>query len=251
MAKKKVVGKAGVQQVEIPAVRMNEVVIPIVGLDGPLVVHAWGQKAIGEMLSKQMGETITFREPKNPEEDYKACLYSDGNGRYGFPASSFKKSMIAAAADVEGITMTQLRRSVFVVADFEEKRPMSFIFKRKTGKLDEKGKPVLEEVSFTHVVNTQCVEIKGTPQMRMDPVRIGGFGKGVADLRFRPEFPIWKAKLHIRYTDAIRDASHIVNLVNLAGLVGIGEGRPGKGTDMGWGKFTVDASVSKKKRGKA
>jgi len=48
----------------------------------------------------------------------------------------------------------------------------------------------------------------------------------VADIRFRPEFDPWCAVLEVVYLKSIFTLETIVNLVDAAGINGVGEWRP-------------------------
>ncbi len=83
-----------------------------------------------------------------------------------------------------------------------------------------------------HVIG-DMVEINGEPHMREDMVRVG---MGVADLRYRPEFPKWSCVLEVRYNANVLSDEQILNLFNTAGFaIGIGEHRPQR--DGSWGMF--------------
>lgn len=83
-----------------------------------------------------------------------------------------------------------------------------------------------------HVVG-EMVEIEGEPRMREDMVRVG---MGVADLRYRPEFPDWSCTLTVRYNANVLSEEQILNLFNTAGFaIGVGEHRPQR--DGSWGMF--------------
>jgi hypothetical protein len=214
---------AATSRVLVPEVKMAIIEIPIRGIDGPLVVHNWSEKAIAEMLAKQMGNKVKTKEAKNPEADYRSCLYVATDGTYGFPAPAFKSAMVSAARGVDGLKMTELKQRIFILKECEEDR--EFVV------------PLQDVAPFKHRIQTPLVRIIGTPQMRMDMVRLNGT---TADIRFRAEFRKWEAVLRVRYHVGAISPAEIVNLINLAGnTVGIGEGRPEKGTDMTWGRWEV------------
>src|SRR4051812_48625662 len=56
----------------------------IVG-DTPIIVHAWSEKAKGDMLKTQAGATRSAKEKRDPEKDFLQSLYDMGDGIYGFP----------------------------------------------------------------------------------------------------------------------------------------------------------------------
>ncbi len=167
--------------------------------DSPLVCHAWSDKAKKMMLDKQMKKAKGAKEAKNPHQDYLDSLYPmpGKKNKYGFPAIAFKKAAVDACSHVDGLTKVLARGGFHVVGEM--------------------------------------VEIKGTPRMREDMVRIA---MGTADIRYRGEFPEWSCVLQIRHNPNVLSAEQIINLFNVAGFaVGVGEGRPQK--DQSWGMFHV------------
>jgi hypothetical protein len=84
-------------------------------------------------------------------------------------------------------------------------------------------------------VNGELASLDGEPQMREDMVRIGN---GVADIRYRGEFPTWRTKISVSYNADVLSLEQIFNLFNIAGFgVGVGEWRPEK--DGSYGRFHV------------
>ena len=210
-------------RVEIPAVQMQTIEIPIKGLDGPLVCHNWSLKAIEDMLRRQLGDKVNSKQPKDPEATFQQSLYLATNGTYGFPATAFKSALVRASKGIDGMDMVGTRQMLFVVADCEEIREFSV--------------PLADGNTFSHTIQTPLVSILGEPTMRMDMVRLNG---KTADVRFRGEFKEWEAVLTIRHLADRISKKEVANLVNLAGnTVGVGEGRPEKGSDMTWGRWEV------------
>jgi len=81
-----------------------------------------------------------------------------------------------------------------------------------------------------HVMG-ELVELDGKPEMREDIVRIGN---GVADIRYRAQFPKWKARIQVRYNENAISAEQIVKLFEIAGFAcGIGEWRPQRNGSYG------------------
>lgn len=73
-------------------------------------------------------------------------------------------------------------------------------------------------------VNDEFVKIEGEPRMREDPV---GLPMNSTDLRYRAEFPDWKANVTVTYNKRALSKAQIISLFNLAGFgVGVGEWRP-------------------------
>lgn len=195
--------------VEIPEIKLQTMKITVVG-DSPLIVHAWSEKAKKMILDKQMKKATNGKEAKDPWIDFCESLYwLDGmpkqpteedieKGRFGFPSCGFK----AAAVD----------------AGYQQ----GILAKKTTAR------------GAFHIIG-DMVEIKGTPTMREDMVRIG---MGTADIRYRGEFKEWSADLTIRYNPNVMSAEQIINLINMGGFAnGIGEWRPSK--DGSFGTFHV------------
>lgn len=223
----------GLVQIAIPSFKRERIQVGICGIDGPLVVHNWSQKAITQMLSKHMGKTqADKKENKDPESDYQQTLYTFKNGSetcYGFPASAFKKALVRAVKILKvgglKLDMKDAQLLLFVLPDGQEQRTI-------TVPLDKEGKSL-----FQQEVRTDLVRIYGEPRMRMDCVRVSN---GAPDIRFRAEFPEWRADLRVEYNGDLMSQDTVFNLIYRAGTtVGIGEGRPEKG-DQGWGRYTIE-----------
>lgn len=119
----------------LPAVDIRTLKLRIVNSeDSSLVMHAWSQKAMKQMLDKQTKRASAGRAAKSPEEDYEGSLYRDTDGDYAFPSSAFKNAAVRAGTYTE-LKMTYLRGAFFVVGEM--------------------------------------VKISGEPQMREDMVRVG------------------------------------------------------------------------------
>lgn len=181
----------------LPKLDVRFIKIKLVG-DAPLICHAWSAKAKKEMLDKQMGIASAGKEPKDPDRDFKESLYPLTDGGYGFPAVAFKNAAVTACTSLgKSITKVAARQAFHVMGEM--------------------------------------VEIKGTPTMREDMVRIG---MGTADIRFRGEFKEWACEVTVRYNARVLTDEQIVNLFNVAGFaVGVGEWRPER--DGQYGLFHV------------
>lgn len=163
----------------------------------PLIVHAWGRKAIHQMLGDHMGYTMEL-EDKRPFEDFVECLYSDKRtGELTLRSVMFKNSMIEAL------------RHLRPARKEEEVRKMDA----------GEGITIVGEMS----------PLYGFPTNRLDPVKVGNFPNTTADLRFRPEFVQWAAVLRFRHNPDVITKESILNLLIMAGeMVGVGEWRPGR-----------------------
>jgi hypothetical protein len=186
-----------------------------------LVTHAWSEKAKGLMLGKQKGEASKGKSKKDPVEDFKNSLYRlpDGQG-FGIPATSLKSAAVTAANDVE-LQKTQMRRAFHVLGD---------MVKIDAPAITEPITP--EDIEYAKDI---VFEHQHGASMRQDMVRLS---LGVADIRFRAQFPIWSITFDVEYNSRVITASQLVNLFNVAGFgVGLCEHRPEKSGS--WGRFEV------------
>ncbi len=181
------------ETIEIPRIEIGYLEIQLIG-DSPLIMHKWSEKAKKEMLDKQMKVAKKGREAKDPEQDFRDCIYHHPDGGYGFPSVAFKNAAVSACRFTDGTKMTVARGAFHVENEF--------------------------------------VKIEGAePIPREDMVRVG---MGTADIRYRAEFQGWRATVRLAYNKHALSREQIVNLFNLAGFgVGIGEWRPEKDGQFG------------------
>lgn len=197
--------------ITIPAIQVKQTKIHIVG-DSPLISHAWSEKAKRMMLEKQMKKAKTGKEIRDPfmefcdslywltEKPEKPTMEDIEKARFGFPATAFKAAAIDAAYQLGAIEKKTTARGSF------------------------------------HILG-EMVEIKGTPTMREDMVRLGGI-TSPADLRYRGEFKEWEADIALQYAPMSISLEQIANMLNLGGFaVGVGEWRPAK--DGQFGRYHV------------
>ncbi len=215
--------KKQVQIVEIHALNRKELTVNIVG-DTPLFVHRLPAKLKIEFEARNEGKSLPKKKIRDRQVEFCESLYwLDKNGNeivakkaigkhryWGFPASGFKKAAISACRAFKGIKMTEMRGSFHV--------------------------------------NGRYVMIEGTPRIQQEQgcdgiwVREGGKGPGTGtpNIRYRAEYPVWSAKLHITYNANMISPEQIYNLFNTAGFsVGVGEDRPDKSGGTG-GMFHVE-----------
>lgn len=199
--------------IELPALNIGLMEVTLVG-DSPLIVHAWSEKAKKEMLDKQMKKAKGAKEAKDPKADFEASMYRLADGGHGFPSVAFKNAAVTAGTSVAGLTKVAARQAFHILGEDADIK----------GAFDGSKSRV------------NLVRIEGdAPQMREDMVRVG---MGTADLRYRPEFPKWRAKVLVRYNANVLSEAQILNLLNVAGFaVGVGEWRPEK--DGQYGMFHV------------
>lgn len=188
------------KSVEIPALKIDYAEFEIVGTS-PLIVHRFGEKAIKMIADKQQKKSKE-REARNPEGEMKDCLYQFKDGvRTGFPAVGFKAALVRAGKMLEYV-MKDLQQIIFIVPD-----------------------------------EGDLVEIIGEYELRTDMVRVG---MGVADIRYRPEYKTWRAKLTVKYNSAQISAEQIAQLIDAAGFgCGIGEWRPEKSKTGNFGTWQL------------
>jgi len=186
--------------VEIPKLKIDVAEFEIVGTSS-LIVHRFGEKAI-KMIADKQTKKSKERPERNPEGEMKECLYmfSDGT-RTGFPAVGFKAAMIRAGKMLEYV-MKDLQQIIFVMPD-----------------------------------EGDLVEILGEYDLRTDMVRVG---MGSADIRYRPEYKTWRAKLRLKYNSSQISAEQIAQLIDAAGFgCGIGEWRPEKSKTGNYGTWKL------------
>lgn len=198
--------KKSEEAIELKEIKIVNFPLRIVG-DSPLIVHAWDEKAVRQMLDKQMKKAAIGKEAKNPVADFINSLYwlcgkpedmTEGafekavkkGAKFGFPSIGLKE-----AAACAGYRAKVTRDKVSVYASFH--------------------------------IDAEYLVIEGVPNMRQDMVRLQ---TGVSDVRFRGEFKEWQSSFVVKYNANITSPEIIINLINLAGFsVGLGEWRPDRG----------------------
>lgn len=192
---------------------MVTITVPIAG-DAPYVQARFSQKAQQAMKSKMMaGSTAkkgTKREPRDFDSDFIGAQHISEDGWIGIPAAAFRKAMIDVCRAVN-FKMTHAKMSVFVEADGLDR-------------VD--GMPLVKLIA-------------GEPERLEMATRNA---TGVPDIRVRPMWRKWGAKVRIRFDADQFTASDVVNLLSRAGQqIGIGEGRPfsRESAGMGYGVFSV------------
>jgi len=188
-------------------------IFPIHG-NAPYVQARFSAKAMQAMKAKMLeGSTAKgkkHREPRDFADDFRQAMHVSQEGWVGIPASAFRQAIISACRLV-GFKMTLAKLSVFVEADgFDSVDGIPLI------KLDAEEPEMLEMA-----VRNQT---------------------GVADIRVRPMWRKWGAKVRVRYDADQFTLADVTNLMARVGLqVGIGEGRPDsrESAGLGWGTFDL------------
>lgn len=198
---------AAISTLNLDRIQDQLVEVPIIGIT-PVIPHKWSEKALRMMREKQMageGAVRAKREPKNPQEEAEQSCYWLPDGSPGMPATAFKSAIVEAARYYDGVTMTALKRVIFVEGD---------------------GPDVL-------------VRIEGEQHLREDTPRNSG---GTADLRYRYSFSPWSAILRVRFVPQMVTPKSVISLVDAAGRGGVGDWRPGspKSNTGIFGTFRID-----------
>lgn len=162
-----------------------------------LIVHRFGPKAVKQMLDQMMmsEEEKRLWKKKRPKKDAKT-EFNDAkhvfSGKDGFPVTAIKKAM-GRAASALGIHSTLVDAAVFVMGEKSEE--------------------------YFELKYDKCI-------MREDWVRLPN---GSPDIRYRPEYTNWRAKIRIDYRADLITADQVAALLQGAGYsTGIGEWRPEK-----------------------
>jgi hypothetical protein len=158
-----------------------------------LIQNRFSQKSVEQMLKAHMGISVQ-RERKKPREVLEDATIYNMDHKVAMPPTAFKLAMISAATQIKGLKKTQLRTALFVVGN---------------------------SIPITYEQTTP----------RMDITRTSGIGRA-PDVRFRPSFQGWKARLIIQFADTLT-VQTVVDLLNRAGQVGVGEWRPEKNGTFG------------------
>ena len=190
----------------VPMMDKKFLKVRIVGLS-PLLVHAWAQKALIDILAKQRKHPKGGHDKREPLVEYEASKYLDINGDDAILASAVKNAMVTACTSEASMKKVMARQAFFVFGVEDMERPKIIFDKENDGK------------------------------MRDDMVRLSGSGSK-ADVRFRPCYYNWQADVVIEYNAKVISRDQTLNLLALAGdAVGIFEWRPEKNGD--YGRFEI------------
>jgi hypothetical protein len=173
--------------------------------NSPLVMHAWSQKALNQMRMTAAERKKQPKVARDPEEEAKGATYYTEDGKVGVNAMSIKSSLVGAAHKDYGIPRSTVMKALFLrVPDASGNIPLEY-----------------EEM----VIREDCVRV----------------GMSQTDLRYRPEFRGWRARICFEIDTRVLNTQDLINLANNAGFgIGIGEWRPEKGGE--WGRFEVDTN---------
>ena len=167
-------------KIEINPPNFQQVELMVTGLT-PLIQNKMKETTMKEMEDVRTGKAKkSNRKAIDPKKSMLESSYLQDDGSFGFPASAFKQCAVRAGKGL-GIAMTDARTLFFVIPTAPD---------------------------------GECVTIKSNkPILRKDPVNV----KTGKDLRFRPEFKNWKAKLLVRYDADRVTIEQVANLLNYGG----------------------------------
>jgi len=177
----------------------------------PLVIERFSKKAelMAKMAEGASAKNKKERTARDYDQDAEEARYRSPDGWEGFNVAAIRAGMISACRLV-GFKMTLAKLSVFVEADdfdIADGLPIIRIFGKST--------------TFTaHTRNAT----------------------GVVDVRSRPQYRDWAARLRIKFDRGQFTEADMVNLISrVGGQVGIGAGRPDSkaSAGCGWGTFEI------------
>lgn len=230
------------QVIEIPAPNLQLMKVKLVA-DTPIIFHKFAEKSKRKMLEIQQKKPgAKKREIRDPLAEYYGCYYIDSNGHVAAKVDQVKKSMVEAARYLEGVPMTLLRGSVFIVGDRDNLIPV----------LTE-GKPIKlckpkDFVLYPEEERTNEIwgHDKNHPEhvfMREDVVVLQ---RGASDLRYRPMIRDWALEFLVKFNADLLSAEQVMNLFQHAGFGnGLCEWRPQKSGS--YGTFSIASSAKAKK----
>lgn len=205
---------APIMEVRIPEPHIESIDLVLIGLT-PYMQNRWTQKAIDAMRGKmkigggQASKLKGSKPPRDFDEDYRQSMHISTEGWHGIPVGAFRAALISACRLV-GFKMTTAKLAIDVP-------PQGLDRQDGVGLVEIEGDPIKTEMMVKNAT-------------------------GVADIRVRPMWKEWKARITVTYDADIFSAQDVCNLISRAGLqVGIGAGRPDSenSVGMGFGKFKV------------
>lgn len=184
----------------------------------PLVVERFSKKAelMAKMAEGSSAKNKKDRSARDYDKEAEDARYRASEGWEGMNAAAFRAAMISACRLV-GFKMTLAKLSTFIEADGFDK-------------LD--GVPLVRIFGESHTYTAHTRN-----------------ATGVVDVRSRPMYRNWAAKLNIRYDMDQFKMVDVLNLISRVGMqVGIGAGRPDSkaSAGCGFGLFRVVPSDSEK-----
>ena len=171
----------------------------------PLVVERFSKKAelMAKMAEGQSAKNKKERSARDYDKECEEARYRSSEGWEGMNAAAYRAAMISACRLV-GFKMTLAKLSAFIEAD---------------GFDVNDGVPLVRVYGESHTYTAHTRN-----------------ATGVVDVRSRPMYRQWAAKLRVRFdTDQFKMVD-VLNLVSRCGMqVGIGAGRPDSKASAGCG----------------
>lgn len=171
----------------------------------PLVVERFSKKAelMAKMAEGQSAKNKKERSARDYDKECEEARYRSSEGWEGMNAAAYRAAMISACRLV-GFKMTLAKLSAFIEAD---------------GFDVNDGVPLVRVYGDSHTYTAHTRN-----------------ATGVVDVRSRPMYRQWAAKLRVRFdTDQFKMVD-VLNLVSRCGMqVGIGAGRPDSKASAGCG----------------
>jgi hypothetical protein len=184
----------------------------------PLVVERFSKKAelMAKMAEGQSAKNKKARDARDYDKEAEDARYRSMDGWEGMNAAAFRAAMISACRLV-GFKMTLAKLSAFIEADGFDKND---------------GVPLVRVYGESHTYTAHTRN-----------------ATGVVDVRSRPMYRNWAARLRVRYDMDQFKMADVLNLVSRCGMqVGIGAGRPDSkaSAGCGFGLFNVVPSDREK-----
>lgn len=205
-------------QITITPPNLLTLELKIVGV-APYMQAKFSEKAKSKIkLTQERGSVAKKGEKREPRDfagDFIAAQHLSTEGWAGIPAAALRNACIDACRMV-GFQMTRAKMSVFVEPD-----------------------------GFDAADGTPLVKLDAKAPERTDMAVRNA--TGVVDIRIRPMWREWAAKVRLTFDADQFTAQDVTNLLARAGLqVGIGEGRPfsKSSAGMGFGLFRVEGGGS-------
>lgn len=171
----------------------------------PLVVERFSKKAelMAKMAEGGSAKNKKVRDARDYDKEAEEARYRSIEGWEGMNAAAFRAAMISACRLV-GFKMTLAKLSTFVEADGFDKND---------------GVPLVRVYGESHTYTAHTRN-----------------ATGVVDVRSRPMYRNWAARLSVRYDMDQFKMADVLNLVSRCGMqVGIGAGRPDSKASAGCG----------------
>jgi hypothetical protein len=171
---------------------------------------------MAKMAEGKSAGSKKVRDARDYDKESEAARYRSEENWEGMNAAAFRAGMISACRLV-GFKMTLAKLSTFVVAD-----------------------------GFDLQDGIPLIRIYGTSETYTAHTRNA---TGVVDVRSRPMYREWAARLRIRFDSDQFTAQDVYNLVSRVGLqVGIGAGRPDSKASAGCGFGTFEIVPNDKEK---